>query len=119
MLPVPIYGKEVKEMRVDSKSNIEGIYETNMKKNTVAGNSKQENKLNQDRVEISETASSYDEQNSIKDKIVKEVESPTNPNKLRELKAKIENGTYHVSSTDIAGAIVRLSGGGGANRSNE
>jgi len=98
-------------MRVDPKSNIEGIYEANMKKNaTVSDNhTKQDNKLNQDRVEISENASNYDELSSLKAKIVKEVDAPTSPEKLRQLKAKIESGSYQVKSQDIAGAICRLS----------
>ena len=95
-------------MRIDSKSNLEGIYETNIKKNTevTENGMNKENGISKDRVEISNEASKYDEISSMKEKVVNEVENGTSPEKLRELKAKIENGTYFIDSRDIAGAIL-------------
>lgn len=99
-------------MRIDPKSNIESIYEANTKKNSSAleNNVNQEDKLNKDRVEISKTARSFDELSPIKEKVVADVEKATSPDRLRELKAQIENGTYHVSSQDIAAAILNIGG---------
>jgi len=99
-------------MRVDSKGNIEGIYEKTMKKDLAVPknnfkNDKKEDAADQDRIDISKNASSYDEFSSIKDKIVNDIENATRPDKLRQIKAAIENGTYHVSSEDIAGAILK------------
>lgn len=104
-------------IRVDANSNIEGIHEVNIKKNLTVPERdlKDGDKINEDRVEISETASKYNELSAAKDKIVKEVEASTSPDKLRSLKAQIESGTYHVSSEDIAGAILGLSGKNEAN----
>ncbi len=95
-------------MRIDPKNNVNGVYDTSFNKNSkVADNSvSKENKKNIDRVEISPAASKYDQISSIKDKIISEVERGTSPEKLRQLKVQIENGTYHVSSEDIAKAIV-------------
>jgi anti-sigma28 factor (negative regulator of flagellin synthesis) len=100
-------------MRVDAKGNIEAIHELNIKNSVSAtkNNLEENNQLNQDRVEISETASSYDELATVKDQVVKEVEAPTSPDKLRSLKAQIENGTYNVSSNDIAAAILGTKSG--------
>ncbi len=95
-------------MRIDSKSNVDGIYEANLKKSSKVsenGMSKKDER-NIDRVEISSAASSYDEISSIKNKIVDEVEKGTSPEKLRLLKDQIENGTYHISSKDIASALI-------------
>lgn len=99
-------------MRVDSKGSIEGIYEKTMKKDLSVSkkeikNDKKQDLINQDRIDISENASSYDELSSVKDAVVKEVDKATSPDKLRQLKAAIENGTYHVSGEDIAGAILK------------
>jgi|GEM_PF-1346562 len=109
-------------MRIDSKSNVEGIYEKTMKKDiTIADSSNKGNSINeekktsQDRIEISRNGSSFDELSSIKEKAVADIEKSTSPDKLRQLKAAIENGTYYVSSEDIAGAIV----GSGSNNEME
>ena len=95
-------------MRIDPKSNIEGIYEANTKKNqSISENSTNKgNETNIDRVEISKTAESYDELSSVKEAVVNDVEKGASPDKLRSLKAQIENGTYYVSSEDIAGAVL-------------
>lgn len=95
-------------MRVDPKANVNAVYEMNAK-NTLAtaqnGLGKEE-KLNQDRIEISPGADAYDELSSVKEKVIGEIEAGTSADKLRSLKAEIENGTYHISSEDIASAIL-------------
>jgi flagellar biosynthesis anti-sigma factor FlgM len=108
-------------MRINSKSNLEGIYETNLKKNTTVSEKKEklEKSLNKDKVEISKTAGNYDQLRPIKEKIVNEVEKGTDPNRLRELKAQIENGTYFVSSQDIASSIMDINGRDGKGQNNE
>ena len=96
-------------MRIDPKNNLDGIYETNIKKSnsSTSGNSvNKDTELNKDRVEISEEASNYDELSSVKSEVVSQVEKGTSADKLRKLKSEIENGTYYVSSNDIAGAIL-------------
>lgn len=97
-------------MRIDPKSNIIGTYETNLKKNQdIAQNgSKKDKETNIDRVEISPTAENFDELSSIKKTVVNDIEKGASPDRLRSLKMKIENGTYHVSSQDIAGAIMNF-----------
>lgn len=99
-------------MRIDPKGSIEGIYEATLKKNTTVADkeAQAEKKIEKDKVEISKTAGSYDELSPIKKKIVEEVEKGTPPSRLRQLKASIENGTYHVSSKDIAEAILDFGG---------
>lgn len=99
-------------MRVDSKGNIEGIYEKTMKKDLAVSenklkNEKKEGVLDQDRIDISENAGRCDEFSSIRNKVVDDIEKATSPDKLRQIKAAIENGTYHVSGEDIAGAILK------------
>lgn len=95
-------------MRIDPKKQIDIIYETNIKKNssTMDNKTNKESELNKDRVEISKAASNYDELSSIKSKIVEGVEKGTSVDKIRKLKAEIENGTYFVSSQDIANSII-------------
>ena len=68
-------------MRIDSNNNLEGIYETKSKKNSMVSenNTNKENQINQDRVEISSAAVNYDEINAMKEKIVNEVEKGTKP----------------------------------------
>jgi anti-sigma28 factor (negative regulator of flagellin synthesis) len=95
-------------MRIDPKNKIDGIYEANIKKNSSASDNsvKKDKELNKDRVEISKEASNYDELSNIKSEIVSKGEKGTSADKLRRLKAEIENGTYYVSSQDIADAII-------------
>ena len=102
-------------MRIDPNSNIEGMHDVGIKNNTTISqnNAQENNKLNQDRIEFSQAANSFDELSAVKDKVVKEVEASTSPDRLRELKAQIENGTYFVSSEDIAGAIMTFSANNG------
>lgn len=108
-------------MRIDPKSNITGTYETNLQKNQdIAQNgSKKDDKTNIDRVEISPTAKNFDELSSIKKAVVNDIEKGTSPDKLRSLKAQIENGTYHVSSQKIAGAIMNFATGSGGKPEND
>ena len=100
-------------MRVDAKGNIDSIHEVSIKNNlsTSQNNLEKEEKLNQDRIEISPSVSDYDGLSSVKDEVVKEVEAPTSPDKLRSLKSQIENGTYHISSDDLAAAILSVKTG--------
>lgn len=108
-------------MRIDPKNNIEGVYETNLKKNqSITENSvNKDTESNVDRVEISKNAANYDEINSLKESVVRDVEKGADPDRLRSLKAQIENGTYYVSSQDIAGKIISSVASGGKDTENE
>lgn len=99
-------------MKIDPNKQLDMIYETtNIKKNLSTSGNKmnKEAELNKDRVEISKAASNYDELSSIKSKVVEEVEKGTSYDKIRKLKAEIENGTYYVNSQDIANSIINSS----------
>jgi len=108
-------------MRIDPKSNINGTYETNLNKNQdIAKNgSKKDKQTNIDRVELSSTAEKFDELSSIKKAVVNNIEKGTSPERLRSLKMQIENGTYHVSSHDIAGVIINFATGSGGKPEND
>lgn len=97
-------------MRIEPKK-LDGIFEANINKNSSASGSKvnKESGFNKDRVEISKEASKYDELSSIKTEVVNQVEKGTSVEKLRKLKAEIENGTYFVNSQDIANSIINSS----------
>lgn len=60
-----------------------------------------------DRIEISEKAAKFSEIQAMKTQLLKEVEKAPNPEKLYRLKEQIENGTYQVSSSAIADAILK------------
>ena len=65
-----------------------------------------EDALKPDRVELSQSAQGKDELTLMKEKIIDELDRGTPPDKLRRLKAEIENGTYQVSASDIAESIL-------------
>lgn len=98
-------------MRIDPKKQLDMVYETNIKKNLSSSGNKmnKETEFNKDRVEISKSASNYDELSNIKSKVVENVEKGTSVDKIRNLKTEIENGTYYVSSQDIANSIINSS----------
>ena len=101
---------EVRCMRIDPKSNIGPIGETDRKKSAAIAENSRNNaeKHHADRVEISHATSSQDELGLIKEKIITDVAKPADPDRLRALKAAIKNGTYMVKSEDIANAILNL-----------
>jgi len=104
-------------MRIEANGNVDGLYEASMKKDITGAENKvnSENSVNntsdikkQDRVEISEAAAGYDELGAIKEKVVQDVQAGAGPDRLRELKAQIKDGTYFVSSADIAASIINF-----------
>lgn len=99
-------------MKIDPKNNIDNIYQSNSasRKNISKKNDTLKEKgFEKDKVEISNAGSKHDEVASAKEKIIYEVEKGVDVERLRQLKADIENGNYRVSSEDIASAIMRFS----------
>lgn len=93
-------------MKVNPKSNIDGVFDSIIKKNTSKTSAEKEKGLGRDRVELSKTSSGSN-LDTIKTEIIKGVESSANADRLRELKAKIDSGSYHVSGRDIANAMLK------------
>lgn len=95
-------------MRIDPK-NMDGIYETTVKKNASAlagdanGNSP---KAKTDRVEISKALKGRSEADVAASVVVSQIDAGASPEKLHKLKSAIAAGTYHVSSDDIADAML-------------
>ena len=88
-------------------SKIEGAYETPHKsvENSAARNNDKTG-MARDRVCLSEESMKYNELEGIRTAATQKAEQNTSPEKLRRIKAAIENGTYQVSGEDIAGAII-------------
>lgn len=61
-----------------------------------------------DRIEISEKGAKFSEIQAMKSQLLKDIEKASNAEKLYRLQEQIENGTYHVSSSAIADAILKV-----------
>lgn len=88
-------------------AKIEGAYETPHKsvENSATGNNDKSG-MARDRVCLSEESLKYNESVGIMTAAVQKAEQNTSPEKLRRIKAAIENGTYQVSGEDIAAAMI-------------
>jgi anti-sigma28 factor (negative regulator of flagellin synthesis) len=98
-------------MKINTKNNIEGIYKSNIQRKAPVSDKGAEinnKQLSRDRIEISKNAAGYDELKTIKAKIAAEVQKGANAEKLHELKNRIETNNYHISSLDIASAMLGL-----------
>lgn len=99
-------------MRIDPKK-VEGIYENLIKAPSVSVQSgkqvSKEQPAVKDRLELSSDFSKRDTVKNLKAGIADEIEKGASSEKLRSLKAAIKNGTYQVSSDDIAQAMLNLS----------
>ncbi len=98
-------------MRIDQKNNIDQVLHSTIRQkgSVTKGKDQAETLVNQntkDRVELSKKAADYDPVSAAKDKVISELEKGSDANRLRQLKADIENGVYHISAKDIAGAML-------------
>ena len=96
-------------MRIDP-NNLSGVYESQMKTggSTVGGEEIKENKMPKDRIELSSAYKKRSGINEIKSNVVSEIEKGASPEKLKMLKKQIQDGTYKVSSDDIAQAMLGM-----------
>lgn len=94
-------------MKIDP-IKVTGLYEANVKKNLTndGSNVKKGIQSSKDKVEISDTGSKYSEISSLKSKVVNEIGKGASAEKIHKLKTAVENGTYHVSGSDIADAML-------------
>jgi len=90
-------------------NGIDSVYDATIRTDDIAVKKTTEDKssLPRDKVEFSEQSKKYSQLNSIKEEITSDVDMGAGPEKLRALKAAVMNGSYHVSSEDIAGAMLR------------
>jgi len=95
-------------MKIDP-SKVAGIYEANVSKNVSKSNNDVKNEIStsRDRIELSKTGVKYSEISSLKSKVIDEIDKGTDAEKIQSLKAAINNGTYRVSSNDIAAAMIK------------
>jgi flagellar biosynthesis anti-sigma factor FlgM len=94
-------------MKIDP-TKVAGIYEANVSKNVSKSNidTKKETYGSRDRIEISKTGAKYNEISALKSKIINEIDKGTSTEKIQRLKSEINNGTYQVSSNNIADAMI-------------
>jgi len=87
-------------------TKIENAYEASQKagENRAAGNG--ETGLPRDRVCLSVESEKHGESDVVKTGAAREAEQNTSPEKLRQIKAAIESGSYQVSGEDIADAMI-------------
>ena len=90
-------------MKIDP-ANIVKLHETVSNKDMVPN---KKSRQTGDRIEISDIGTKHSEIASMKSKIIYDVEKGASAEKLQRLKSEIENGTYHVSSDDIASAMLK------------
>lgn len=93
-------------MRIDP-TKIDGIYEAQLKRG--AGQVHTDSigsEIKEDRIELSKNAKEHDELRGLVSGIAGEIEKGASPDKLRALKKSISEGSYSVSSEEIAGAIL-------------
>lgn len=99
-------------MRIDPKK-VEGIYENLIKAPSVSvQNGKtvaKDQPSAKDRLELSADFSKRDTVKNLKTGVADEIEKGTSSERLRSLKAAVKNGTYRVSSDDIAQAMLKFS----------
>ncbi len=95
-------------MRIDPKNKVDGVYDALIRKNTTESASVKhsESDLKRDRVELSQSAEGHDELKAAREEVLREVERGSSPDKLRGIKAKVDSGSYSVSSEDIADAML-------------
>lgn len=95
-------------MRIESKNQIESVYSSLIRKSSLQYKTPvgKENKLQQDRIEISSAAVNHDEVASLKQNIVNEVLKGASAEKMSKIKSEIENGTYYVDASEIAEAML-------------
>ena len=90
-----------------NRNEVDRVYNTPLtesnNKNTKA---KSESTEVKDEVVLSDKAREYSAMNSLGNAVVNEVTKSTSPEKLLRLKNDIASGNYHVSSEDIADAII-------------
>jgi len=96
-------------MKINSNSNIDGIYESAHIRKAPAETEKSSklSPANRDRVEISRPGNANDELFAARSEVLKSVEKAADPSRLRRLQAYIENGTYHVDASKVANAILK------------
>ncbi|MEA5040819.1 MAG: flagellar biosynthesis anti-sigma factor FlgM [Clostridiaceae bacterium] len=87
-------------------NKIDSVYETSLKTGEGHATGSREAGLPRDRVYLSDEAEKQREPEDTKALAVREAEQNTDPEKLRRIKAAIENGTYRVSGEDIADAMI-------------
>lgn len=95
-------------MKIDP-SKVAGIYESNASKGISKSNNDIKNDItpSRDRIELSKTGMKYNEISSLKSKVINDIDKGTDVAKIQSLKAAIKSGTYHISSVDIAGAMLK------------
>lgn len=102
-------------MKIDPKS-LDGLYETKSNQSIRNGKTQISNEADrktdtvtkQDRIEISEKGTRHGEVLAVKTSLVNEVKKETSAEKIQRLTEEVKNGTYFVSSSDIAEAILKL-----------
>lgn len=95
-------------------NKVAGIYEANKIINTSKTDNgiKNQTKSSVDRIEISKAGAKYNEISALKSKLIGDIDKGSSTEKLQRLKFEINNGTYHISSDDIAGAMFKMNSGG-------
>jgi anti-sigma28 factor (negative regulator of flagellin synthesis) len=91
-------------------SKISDLYEAYARYSSNANSGvNKESELSKDRVEISDVGMGASSIASLRTRIVSEIETGADEQRLLELKNSIKNGTYYVSNEDIAGAMLNAS----------
>lgn len=87
-------------------NKVESAYEAALKTTENRSSDHRSVGLPRDRVCLSDESRKYSELDLANAEAARKAEQSTSPEKLRRLKAAIENGTYEVSGRDIADAII-------------
>lgn len=88
-------------------ASLEGIYDSAANNNVTSNSQNEDIQIeNKDRVDFSEASLNHSQLDDIKADATNEAEKGTDPDKLRRLKAELQNGTYTINSSDIANAML-------------
>lgn len=89
-----------------NRNELDRVYNTKLPENNTSKKAKKETTEATDKIVLSDKAKEYSTMNSLTTSVVEEVTRKTSPEKLLKLKNDVAKGNYHVSSNDIAGAIL-------------
>lgn len=98
-------------MRVDPKNSAEQLYPSTVRNQGVkpedtAANAAAQKETPKDKIEISRKAADFGPEKAAAAEITAALEKGARAERLRQLKADIESGAYHISSLDIADVII-------------
>ena len=91
-------------------TKIDNTYDVSLKTGESRAVTSDETGLPKDRVCLSEQSEKHEGQTDATALATQQVQQGTSPEKLRQLKAAVENGTYHVDGESIADAILGKNG---------